>query len=196
MAFVVIYDACVLYPAPLRDLLVRVAQAGVVRARWTTEILDECFRSILEQRPELKPQALVRTRELMTKAVADCMVEGYEPLIAGLTLPDPDDRHVLAAAVRAGAQAIVTFNLRDFPEAALAVHGVEAIHPDAFVLDLLDLWPAAIANAVQEQAASLKNPPMSLADVLDVLRNNGLVQAVAKLRELYGEPLGGAEGTE
>ncbi len=71
MAFVVIYDACVLYRAPLRDLLVRVAQAGVVRARWTTEILDECFRSIMEQRPELKPQALVRTRELMTKAVAD-----------------------------------------------------------------------------------------------------------------------------
>ena len=92
MAFVVIYDACVLYPAPLRDLLVRVAQAGVVRARWTTEILDECFRSILKQRPELQPQALVRTRELMTQAVADCMVEGYEPLIAGLTLPDPDDR--------------------------------------------------------------------------------------------------------
>jgi len=191
MAFVVIYDACVLYPAPLRDLLVRVAQAGIVRARWTSEILDECFRSILEQRPELKPQALVRTRELMTKAVADCMVEGYEPLVAGLSLPDPDDRHVLAAAVRASAQAIVTFNLRDFPEAILAAHEIEAIHPDAFLLDLLDLWPAAVATAVQEQAASLKNPPMNVADVLDVLRNNGLVQSVAKLRELYGEPLGG-----
>ena len=74
MAFVVIYDACVLYPAPLRDLLVRVAQAGIVRARWTSDILDECFRSILGQRPELKPQALERTRELMTKAVANCMV--------------------------------------------------------------------------------------------------------------------------
>jgi|SRR6478752_2594795 len=111
MAFVVIYDACVLYPAPLRDLLVRVAQAGIVRARWTSDILDECFRSILGQRPELKPQALERTRELMTKAVTDCMVEGYEPLIAGLTLPDPDDRHVLAAAVRASAQAIVTFKV-------------------------------------------------------------------------------------
>jgi len=132
----------------------------------------------------------------MTKAVADCMVEVYEPLIAGLTLPDPNDRHVLAAAVRAGAQAIVTFNLRDFPDAALAVHGVEAIHPDAFVLDLIDLWPAAVATAVQEQAASLKNPPMSLADVLDVLRNNGLVQSVAKLRELHGEPPGSKDGTE
>ena len=196
MAFVVIYDACVLYPAPLRDLLVRIAQAGIVRARWTTEILDECFRSILELRPDLRPDALARTRDLMTKAVADCMVEGYEHMIAGLALPDPDDRHVLAAAVRAGAQAIVTFNLRDFPDAILAAHEIEAIHPDAFVLDLLDLAPAAVAGAVQEQAASLKSPPMSLADVLDVLRNNGLVQSVAKLRDLYGESLGSADGTE
>ena len=71
MAFVVIYDACVLYPAPLRDLLIRVARVGLVRARWSEEILDECFRSILEDRPDLAPSALVRTRELMNKAVPD-----------------------------------------------------------------------------------------------------------------------------
>ena len=92
MAFVVIYDACVLYPAPLRDLLVRVAQSGIVRARWSGQILDECFRSILEQRPDLGLAALVRTRDLMTQAVGDCMVSGHEGLIDGLKLPTPMTR--------------------------------------------------------------------------------------------------------
>jgi hypothetical protein len=78
MAFVVVYDACVLYPAPLRDLLVRVARTGLVRARWSDAILDECFRSILENRPELNPRALERTRMLMKLAVPDCIVGGYE----------------------------------------------------------------------------------------------------------------------
>ncbi len=100
MAFIVLYDACVLYPAPLRDLLVRIAKTGIVRARWTDAILDECFRSILEQRPDLKPKALERTRELMKQAVPDCLVTGFETLVEGLSLPDRDDRHVLAAAIR------------------------------------------------------------------------------------------------
>ena len=82
MAFVVIYDACVLYPAPLRDLLIRLAKSGIVRARWSSQILDECFRSILEQRPDLKPEALSRTRALMAEAVADCMVSGHEKIDA------------------------------------------------------------------------------------------------------------------
>lgn len=129
MAFVVIYDACVLYPAPLRDLLIRLANAGIVRARWSETILDECFRNIQEQRPDLKPEALQRTRGLMKDAVADCMVTGFESLIQGLSLPDLDDRHVLAAAIRVGAQTIVTFNLRDFPEETLARYEVEAQHP-------------------------------------------------------------------
>lgn len=84
MAFVVVYDACVLYPAPLRDLLVRLASKGVVRARWSEIILDECFRNILEQRPDLKPEMLRRTRELMTKAVADSIVTGFEGLVAAI----------------------------------------------------------------------------------------------------------------
>ncbi|MBX3216621.1 MAG: PIN domain-containing protein [Labilithrix sp.] len=135
MAFVVLYDACVLYPAPLRDLLIRLANTGIVRARWSEAILDECFRNIQEQRPDLKPEALQRTRELMKKAVANCMVTGFESLIEGITLPDPDDRHVLAAAIRVGAQAIVTFNLRDFPKETLSQYEVEAQPPDDFVLD-------------------------------------------------------------
>lgn len=142
MAFVVVYDACVLYPAPLRDLLIRIALTGIVRARWSDEILDECFRSILKSRPDLKPHALSRTRRLMTEAVADCIVTGHESLINGLNLPDPNDRHVLAAAIQAGAQSIVTLNLKDFPSDTLAAYNVEAVHPDEFIYDLLTLGRA------------------------------------------------------
>ncbi len=100
MAFVVIYDACVLYPAPLRDLLIRLAAKGLVRARWTDQILDECFRNILVNRPDLGEASLQRTRDLMNRALPDVLVTGFEKLIAGLDLPDADDRHVLAAGIR------------------------------------------------------------------------------------------------
>jgi hypothetical protein len=186
MAFVVLYDACVLYPAPLRDLLVRLANTGVVRARWSAAILDECFRNLLEHRPDLKPESLQRTRELMTRAVPDCMVSGFESLIDGLVLPDVDDRHVLAAAIRAGAQAIVTFNLDDFPAQRLASYNIEAKHPDDFVIDTIDLSVGTVARVVAEQAGALKNPPRSIPELLDTLRDQGLVRSVAKLRELLG----------
>jgi hypothetical protein len=125
----------------------------------------------------------------MTQAVPDCMVTGFESLIDGLSLPDPKDRHVLAAAVRSGAQAIVTFNLKDFPEARLKAYDVEALHPDDFVLATIDLSPAAVITALTEQAAALRNPPKTVEEVLDALRDNGLVQSVARLRELFGNPL-------
>ena len=186
MAFIVLYDACVLHPAPLRDLLIRIANTGVVHARWSERILDECFRSILTRRPALKPDALARTRELMNDSVSDCLVEGFENLIDGLSLPDLDDRHVLAAAIRAGAQVIVTANLRDFPANALAPYHLEAKHPDEFVLEMIDLAPALIAQVVTEQAAALKNPPRTVLELLGTLHDLGLVQTVAKLRVLYG----------
>ena len=186
MAFIVLYDACVLYPAPLRDLLVRIANTGVVRARWSEAILDECFRSILRNRTDLEPEALKRTRDLMNDAVPDCLVSGFESLIEGLQLPDPDDRHVLAAAVRSGAQAIITFNLSDFREEKLAPYDIEPKHPDDFVIETIDLAPALVARVVSEQAGALKNPPRTPPELLDILRRQGLIQSVARLRELIG----------
>jgi PIN domain len=186
MAFIVIYDACVLYPAPLRDLLIRIACTGLVRARWSEAILDECFRSILRGRPELDPVSLSRTRTLMSRAVPDCIVDGYENLIESLALPDPDDRHVLAAAIRAGAQTVVTFNLKDFPDDKLGAYGVEAKHPDEFVLDQIDLAPWAIVNVVTLQAQNLKSPTRTVPELLETLQENGLVQSVARLREQFG----------
>ncbi|MCU0625776.1 MAG: PIN domain-containing protein [Gemmatimonadaceae bacterium] len=186
MAFVVVYDACVLHPAPLRDLLMRIAIAGIVRARWSDTILDEVFRSITTARPDLAPDRLVRTRRAMVEAVPDCLVTAYEELAAQLDLPDPDDRHVLAAAIRAGAQVIVTYNLKDFPDHTLAKYDVEARHPDEFVLDSIDLVPGAVVRCVSEQAAALRKPPVTLPDLLDTLRGAQLVRSVARLRALMG----------
>lgn len=183
MSFTALYDADVLYPASLRDLLVRLGLTGLFRARWTEAILDEAIGNLLRNRPDLEPERLARTRELMCQAVPDCLVEGYERLIAGLELPDPDDRHVLAAAIRCHAQVIVTQNVDDFPVDHLRVYGLEAQTPDEFVLHLVDLAPATVAAVVQQQADALTKPALTLADLLDRLREIGLVRAVAALRE-------------
>ena len=186
MPLIAIYDACVLHPAPVRDLLLRLAVAGTVRARWTERILDECFASIRRMRPDLSPERLARTRDLINRAVPDCLIDGYERFVRGLSLPDPDDRHVLAAGIRAHARVIVTFNLRDFPEDELSRFGIEARHPDAFLLGLLDLEPDAVCAAIREQAAALRNPPQSIAELLDTLLACGLPKLVARLREVLG----------
>lgn len=183
MAFVVLYDACVLHPAPLRDLLVRIARTDLVQARWSEQILDECFNSIARQRPDLAPEALARGRDLLRTALRAADVRGHESLIESLQLPDPDDRHVLAAAIHCGAQAIVTYNLSDFPAAVLAPYNTEAKHPDDFVLESLDLAPARVVQVLVEQAADLRRPPMRVEEVLDRLLDLGLVRSVARLRE-------------
>src|ERR1700722_10465987 len=124
-----VYDANILYPAPLRDLFIRLAQAGLIRARWTETIHDEGVRNVLADNPALSAERLARTRTLMNEAVRDCRVSGYEDLIDSLTLPDPDERHILAAAIRANAEVIVTFNVKDFPTGVLAGYNIEAQHP-------------------------------------------------------------------
>lgn len=186
MPFVVVYDACVLHPAPLRDLLLRIAQSRIVQAKWTEKILDETFTSILERRPDLEPDRLARTRQRMCDAIDDCLVTGHDGLADHVQLPDDGDRHVVAAAIRCGAQAIITANTRDFPTRALMPLEMEAIHPDTFILDLVELAPGLVMRVVHEQASALKHPTHSVADVLGKLEQCGLVQATAELRRLFG----------
>ena len=182
MAFTATYDACVLHPAALRDLLVRLGMTGLFRAVWSDQILDEMVGSIVRRRSDLTVEKLARTRELMCQAVPDCLVTGYESLIDGIELPDPDDRHVLAVAIRSGSQVIVTENLRDFPTEALEPYGIEAQSPDIFLLHLIDLSPTAVAAVIERQAADLTNPPMSVAEVLEHLASSGLPRSIAALR--------------
>ncbi|MEV0401590.1 PIN domain-containing protein [Actinoallomurus sp. NPDC050550] len=183
MAFVVVYDANVLYGNTVRDLLIRVAQAGVVQAKRTHRILDEMLRNLATNRPDIPAEKLSRLRALMNAAVRDCLVEGYEPLMEGLKLPDPGDRHVLAAAIKAGAQVIVTSNLRDFPPDELATWNVEAKSPDDFLLNQIDLDDRVVWACVQQVVDSRANPPETIEDVLGALEKAGLVESVAALRD-------------
>ncbi len=184
MSFTVLYDANALYPNTLRDLLIRIAQARIIRARWTNEILDEMTDALRRNRPDIPAARLGRLRELMNNAVRDCLVTGYEPLIEGLKLPDPDDRHVLAAAIKSGAQVIVTRNLRHFPVAALEPWEIEAKSPDAFVLDQIGIEGPVVAGCIRQIADSRTNPPESIEDVLRQLEHDGLVESAVALRAL------------
>jgi len=183
-SFTGVYDACVLYPAPIRDLLMWQALTGLFRARWTNLIHEEWIRNVLANRGDLTREQLERTRDLMNRAVPDCLVEGYEDLIAGFALPDADDRHVLAAAIRAGAGVIVTFNLKDFPKEVLQPHGVEAQHPDEFIGHLIDLDADAVCAAVRKQRESLKKPPKSVEEFLSAPAFGMLPKTLAYLRTM------------
>jgi hypothetical protein len=138
---------------------------------------------MLRQRPDLKPEQLERTRQMMNSHVRDCLVTGYQDLIPGLTLPDPNDRHVLAAAIKAGASVIVTYNLKHFPAETLEPFGIDAQHPDEFLGYQFDLNRAAICNAVKLQRARLKNPPKSAVEMLDTFASLQLPTIVERLRE-------------
>lgn len=121
----------------------------------------------------------------MDKATLDALVEGYEDLIPGLNLPDENDRHVLAAAIRGEAQVIVTMNLKDFPEKVLRQYEIEAHHPDEFILQLIELSPDTVLAAAETHRQSLKNPPRSIDEFLASLQAQGLVRSVAALRMLF-----------
>ncbi|WP_352516125.1 MULTISPECIES: PIN domain-containing protein [unclassified Mesorhizobium] len=181
-SYTVILDACALYPAPLRDFLMELAAGGLFRAKWTERIHDEWIRNVLNDRKDLKPEQLLRTKQLMNQAVPDCSVEGYEDLIEGLKLPDGDDRHVLAAAIHTACDAIITFNLKDFPRDYLAKFQLELLHPDEFLFHQFGLNTAAVVVAAQRCRARLKNPPRTAEEYLDTLERQGLTKTVAELR--------------
>ncbi len=182
--FVAVLDACVLYPAPLRDLLLRLALTDLFRARWTDRIHEEWIQSLLSKRPDLSRERLQRTRGLMDRTVPDCLVTGFEELIETLVLPDPDDRHVLAAAIRSQAGVIVTYNIRDFPEEVLDGFGIEVQHPDEFISHLYDLAPGAVCHAVRSQRLALKNPPVPVAELLNIFLSLGLASTAAHLQTM------------
>lgn len=179
--FTALYDANVLYPAALRDLLMRLALTDLYRAKWSDDIHEEWMHNLLAHRQDLSREDVERIRDLMNRHVRDCLVTGYENLIPALELPDPDDRHVLAAAIVSHADVIVTFNLRDFPAEALDAYGIEAQHPDEFVMHLVDLEETAVLKAVKQQLAGYKRPPLDAKKLAARLRSSALAEFAAYL---------------
>ena len=181
--FTAFFDANVLYPAALRNLLMRLTVRGLFRAKWSDAVHEEWMRSVMLDYPDITRSQLERTRDLMNRHAEDSLVTGFEQLIPGLSLPDSGDRHVLAAAIRTNADVIVTRNLQDFPDACLHPYGIEPQHPDTFIMDLFDLAPGAVVSAVREHRESLKNPPKTVDAFLGVLERQGLTQTALALRD-------------
>jgi hypothetical protein len=175
-----------LYPAPLRDILLEVASKGLFRAKWTTEIQNEWIGSLLADRADLTRDKLERTRTLMNQSVPDCLVEGYEHLIASIDLPDPHDRHVVAAAIHAHCDAVITVNLKDFPPAKMELYGLEVQHPDDFLHHQFGLDAAAMIMSAFNVRKRLKNPSLTVAQYLDKLRSNSLTKTAAELERYAG----------
>lgn len=182
--FTAVYDACVIYPSVLRDVLLRLALTDTFRAKWTDKIHDEWTRNLKANHPDIDENYLQKTRQLMNAHVRDALVEGYEHLIDSIVLPDENDRHVVAAAIASNADVIVTYNLKDFPDEALAPFELQAIHPDSFIHDLIDLHPAEFIGVIRTARASLKNPPMTVDEYLARLRKQRLPEVVTWLETM------------
>lgn len=184
-----VLDACVLYPVGLRDTLLNVAEAGLYRVLWTEEILSETTRNIVDDTPGLTAEHLDITFSAMRRAFPEAMIHNYEHLVDSMT-NDPKDRHVLAAAVVAHADVVVTDNLRHFLPEACDPHGMRAQSPDEFLLEALERRPQLIADVLRAQAARKSRPPMSLDEMLNRLNTHlpGFVQSVTPLLQ-GGTPL-------
>lgn len=167
--FTALLDACVLYPAPVRDLLIETANTHVYRARWSNHIHDEWIAAVLKTNAKATPEALSRTRALMDEAVPDALITGYEPIITSVVLPDPNDRHVLAAAIVGRADVIVTANLKHFPADVLAPYGIEAQHPDEFLMHQRDLSHERFLKSVKRIRGRLINPPLTAEQYIESL---------------------------
>jgi hypothetical protein len=184
-ALVAFLDANVLYPAELRSFLMYLALAGLFRAKWSNAVHEEWITNLLKNRSDLTREKLERTRQLMDKAAFDALVEDYEDLIPSLSLPDENDRHVLAAAIRGGARVIVTKNLKDFPETALRPYKIEALHPDKFILNLIDRFPDLVLQAAETHRKALKNPSKRVTEYLASIEAQGLTDSAVALRNLH-----------
>jgi len=149
--------------------------------RFTDEILDEWTRNLIKNKPQLEDS--VRQQEAAIREVFDeCLVTGYAPLIPGLTLPDEDDRHVLAAAIKCSAQIIVTENHKDFPTDALEEYGIETLCADDFLANTYDLFPKSGARVLKQVRQRYDNPPFTRSEFLMDLIKNGMPKLAALAR--------------
>ena len=172
--YTAVLDACVLVPIALADTLLRVAERGLYRPLWSKRILDETADAIAQVHPDLPPDSVRRRIDDMNRSFADALVEGWQDFESSLLLPDPGDRHVVAAAILGRADVIVTANLRDFPDEVLAPLGIAVVDPDDFLLDQLDLAPRVVLEVIRDQAAHTRRPPLTPTDLIARLARCGV----------------------
>ena len=193
--FTVVLDACVLFPMVVRDALLTLANHEFFNPKWSTRLHDEWTRNLIAHRKALNLPGDVQgqieaARDTMDRAFPDALVSDVLPETADLEPVDPKDRHVVMTAVAARADAVVTFNLRDFAaEHVLQTHGIEILHPDTFVLDLIDLQPTRAVVAFKEMRLRKKNPPWTVEEFIDRMERNGLVGTAAWLGREDVRPL-------
>lgn len=180
---IVIFDACVLYPFHLRNIVVQIAVDRLVDARWTDEIHDEWVRNLVADVPGIPIERLQVTRRLMNDALPDATVVDYQAHIEAITLPDAGDRHVVAAAITAGASVILTWNLRDFPTRELKKHGLVPQTPDDFLTDLYEKAPDLTVATLANARRNLSKTRVSASDFIDILRNQKLGQLATSLKK-------------
>jgi hypothetical protein len=179
---VIFADACVLYPAMLRDVLIQGAVEKAFALRWSADVQKEWASALLANHPGVDASKIARTQSLMDKALPYAEVKGYHFRIASVNLPDPDDRHVLAAAIHGGCNVILSFNLSDFPANALSAHGVEALHPDPFFVRIIENAPLPFIKALRLIRARLKKPAYTAEGLLELLERRGLGATADALR--------------
>jgi hypothetical protein len=177
----------VLFSARLRDFFMYLTVGFVFQPKWTDKIHEEWMENVLEQRPHLTREQFERTRNLMDQHGRDWRVPFYEHLVDDIVLPDADDRHVVAAAIASNAPTIVTFNLSDFPNAALTPLGIRALHPDDFACLLLQEREEEFRSAVRAHRLSLRNPPRTVEEYLDALQHSGLPEMACRLAAFRDE---------
>lgn len=179
--FVVVLDANVLYPFRVRDVLLRFAEAGLFRARWSERILAEWSRNLLANKPRLT--ASVKSQiEAMARAFPESCVRGDERLVGSLDLPDEDDNHVLATAILADAEHIITENLKDFPDEKLAPFGVAAVSADDFLASTFELYPAEALATLRAMRRDYEHPPFTPSEFIFDLQAKGLPKLASMLK--------------
>lgn len=182
--YTALLDACVLYPLAMADALMSLATAGLFAAKWTTRIETEWIAALETRRPDLKGRLSIR-RDQMREAIPDWEVPeaAWQACTGNLALPDPDDVHVLAAALCGHADCIVTANLKDFPAAVVGALGIEVIHPDPFIVAQWDLDPLTAIAAFKRMRARWKRPEASAEDFAAAMERGGLPATAQRLRE-------------
>ena len=180
----VFLDANVLVPVALADTILRCAERELFRPAWSERVLTEAKQAILTVNPDLSPSRVDYRLTSMRQAFPEATVTNYEKLIEQVHLPDPDDRHVVAAAHRYGADLIVTNNLKHFPKGELFRHSLEVVNADHFLQDMLDLAPNTLVKVITSQAADMKNPPRNVSDILITLGRAGVTGFVQDYRAL------------